>query len=924
MTTGDFVYNERAWGIDLISYLNAKIEKNPMKGVGRLGGEQGLRGGKDTTTLFPDVLVLSDRDRLLMGWELKFPDTPITDVLLIDNAKEKAQRMGTSAFLLWNVNQARLYAQNDVGDWSIIENWTLPTKVNRLTVGDAKDQWQEMARDIIADISDFHVRGKIVDRSAELLLNKNIYSDLMQREVDAQAKKILHHAQGDIEFSTQMRDLYRQTVGVALKDVKNQDAATSLSRDLIVNWVGKFLFAHQLKQVSKDAYAVDSLVRGVSPADALETFKEISAQSDFASIMREVFGQKIVSEPLWDSLIEINLLLIDLTDDVGGGIDFGQSLAAGIAELKGKNRGQFATPRALARLAVGLTMTDLRGVFMDPCSGTGTIARAAYDRKRHGGLDAKESTDTVLASDKFSVPVSFTGMSLADIESFGAIQQVLRSDVADLSVGDSHALIDPMDGTIVHRKLPQLNAIVSNLPFLRFEKNSESQDPEQLRRFAGENLKYITEKSDLFAYILAGLPSLMKPGGRIGVILSNSWLGTAWGRRMQQMILDAFELKYIAFDGGHRWFRNASVVGTLMILEKPSDSPRNTQVKIITPHTDLNEWDDQQCDDIIDHCILGRDCLPDVSVQTIDRNIFDKATTSGLSWASAVHLGPLVEELLGTTCLAADHLDIYRGARLGQDKFHFLTPQRAQQEGIESDYLAPLLHHPRTLLRGSQLKAVPANQYVFCCHKSEDELRSLGHNGALSYITKWKTETNSNRKLLPEVLSGNPYWYSSTPRPIRGFFSRINPDQVYGVHSVDSSGGTISQRFIGYEPSSAADQHQIELLHALMNSAICILWQESLGFARGEGVLDLNKNTLEEFLRIPDPDKITEHQAQDIIEAFTTLAQRPQLPVAEEISQQDRIHFDQKVLDALGMAERVDEIYGAILRQMENRRGLAT
>ncbi|MFW9095187.1 N-6 DNA methylase [Corynebacterium striatum] len=891
-----------------------------MKGISRLGGEQGLRGGKNSSTLFPDILLMSDIDRVLMGWELKFPETPVTDPLLIENAIEKAQRMGTSAFLLWNVNQAVMYAQDSCGDWHIIKNWSLAVTVDRCTVDDAKAQWQAMARDIIAAISDFYVHGKIVDRSVELVLDTNLYADLIQREVKAQTKEILYYAQGDVEFSAQMRDLYRQTVGIALKNVKDQDAAASLARDLIVNWVGKFLFAHQLKKVSKAAYEVSSLVYGTTPTDALAVFKKISSQSDFASILREVFGQRIISDSLWKSLLEINMLLINLTDDVGGRIDFSQSLAAGIAELQGKNRGQFATPRALARLAVGLTMKNLRGAFLDPCSGTGTIARAAYDRKRKGNLTAEESTSTVWASDKFSVPVGFTGISLADLESFGVVQQVLRSDVADLRVGASHELIDPMTGTTIQRAFPPLETIVSNLPFLRFEKKSESQDLEKLRRFAGENSKYVTDRSDLFAYILAGLPSLMSAGGRIGVILSNSWLGTGWGRLMQQMILDTFELKYIAFDGGHRWFRNASVVGTLLVLEKPTASLKHTQVKVITSRTNLNEWDDQRCDDIIDHC-LTENLHPDVDVQAVDWHILSKATEVGLSWASAVYLGSLVEELLDITCLAADHLEIYRGTRPGQEKFHFLTPQKAQQEAIESDYLSPLLHDPKTLLRNAPLEGVPANQYIFCCHKSTEELRDLGHTGALAYIAKWQWEKNGTGKPLPEVLKGTPYWYSSTPRPIRGFFSRINPDQVYGVHSTNTVGGTISQRFIGYEPSPDMDQNQIRLLHALMNSAICMLWQESLGFARGEGVLDLNKNTLEEFLRIPDPSKLNEQQAQSILDAFTTLSNRSQLPVFEEFIQPDRKHFDETILAAFGMANRVDALYDAILHQVKNRRG---
>src|SRR5699024_11710453 len=71
---------------------------------------------------------------------------------------------------------------------TLFRSWTLGTTVDRTTVEDVRDQWQAMARDIVAAISDFHVRGRIVDRSVELLLDKNVYADLMQRETDAQAK----------------------------------------------------------------------------------------------------------------------------------------------------------------------------------------------------------------------------------------------------------------------------------------------------------------------------------------------------------------------------------------------------------------------------------------------------------------------------------------------------------------------------------------------------------------------------------------------------------------------------------------------------------------------------------------------------------------------------------------------------------------
>ena len=42
--------------------------------------------------MFPDVLLYGDENQtqILQGWELKLPDTPITDTTFINDAKRKA------------------------------------------------------------------------------------------------------------------------------------------------------------------------------------------------------------------------------------------------------------------------------------------------------------------------------------------------------------------------------------------------------------------------------------------------------------------------------------------------------------------------------------------------------------------------------------------------------------------------------------------------------------------------------------------------------------------------------------------------------------------------------------------------------------------------------------------------------------------
>ena len=91
-------YNERAWAIDVINEINRWAEMR-SRAVRSAGGEWGLASSEKGNTLFPDVLLFGDaaKNAVLQGWELKMPDTPVTDRTLIDNARQKATRLGLSS-----------------------------------------------------------------------------------------------------------------------------------------------------------------------------------------------------------------------------------------------------------------------------------------------------------------------------------------------------------------------------------------------------------------------------------------------------------------------------------------------------------------------------------------------------------------------------------------------------------------------------------------------------------------------------------------------------------------------------------------------------------------------------------------------------------------------------------------------------------
>lgn len=75
-------------------------------------------------------------------------------------------------------------------------------------------------------------------------------------------------------------------------------------------------------------------------------------------------------------------------------------------------------------------------------------------------------------------------------------------------------------------------------------------------------------RSDLYCYIANKIVDVIKPGGMLGIIVSNSWLGTNTGVKFVDTLKQNYNIKQVHISGKGRWFKNADVVTTIIILEK--------------------------------------------------------------------------------------------------------------------------------------------------------------------------------------------------------------------------------------------------------------------------------------------------------------------------------------------------------------------
>jgi hypothetical protein len=127
----------------------------------------------------------------------------------------------------------------------------------------------------------------------------------------------------------------------------------------------------------------------------------------------------------------------------------------------------------------------------------------------------------------------------------------------------------------------------------------------------------------------------------------------------------------------------------------------------------------------------------------------------------------------------------------------------------------------------------------------------------------------------------------------------------------------VDQRLVPLNPKNEID---IDLCHAILNSAISIFIIEGMGFGRGQGALDLSKKRIGDYMHMLDIRLLSNEAASQIKQVFIPLLNRNILSIADELEQPDRIAFDDTIISAFKLGVSRIEIYNSILSLVEIRR----
>ncbi len=906
--------NERSWAIDMISEMNRMLDHMDLK-IKKAGGESTIsdRG----ISMFPDVLLYADESKseILQGWELKMPDVSITDEVFISDATRKARALQLNSFVIWNFSYAKLYLENDVGNFEEVQVWNGTSHIQtREDVYTYRMEWMPLMEEILLTVNRFLLDGTITIPSLFQVIPDSLMSELIVRNKPLVADYLLIETSRNMTMERWLDTWWRRFRNEYEQD--EPDMYQAYAKAILSNWANRITFANAIKSYHACAFDVNQIAEGTTPQEGNAIFEQMIRQGDYYHIFGKITYNEEIPEDTWVDIAHYNQFLIESKMEKIDQSELQGLLETTVNTAKREIRGQYATPYVLANLLCQITVLDWGRDCADLCAGTGTIAKALIDNKRRRLKNPADCFSSTWISDKYAYPLQIANIALTDITEINMLAHIFQSDVFEVETGRQIMEKSPLDGSDVCSTIPPFGAIVSNLPFVAYNNIAEDERVylnawrERIKQDTG--IAFTSGKTDLYNYIPFKLYELLADDGRLGIIVSNSWLGTEIGRKFFEALQYYYAIQSVVASGRERWFYNADVMATILVLQKkPLSSPdKETVVDFWLLQKSIYALEEQETEDVISSIVLRQELNGDVIAlrqysiaameSFMEKGICMNALFQDLFW---------FEQMQDALVPITDIFDVRRGERRGWNDLFY--PQSDHQ--MEPEYIVPVLKDPTHL----QSYMAETDKEAFCCHRSKAELQQLQHLGAWNWITRFERVRNGSGKLLPEALrQSNAYWYEMKDDARADFVTALNPDQrLFVARFTDRT--FVDQRFTRLMLRN--QKYSAELLHALLNSLYGMFAIESIGFGRALGVLDASSTKFKRICMI-NPDKISKSDAEEILSLFDKIRSRKVLCTEDELKDADRKKFDLKVLQAVGHEDLYEPICNTLLHMQRMRR----
>ena len=958
--------NERAWAGQIISWIKEVIIAGEIIFQDATNDEGlKLKSGK---TKFPDILLFIDKISgvVFNGWELKYPDTEVDDRKMLINALEKAERLNSDSFVTWNGAEAII--------WKIGPEYTIDQLVklkiypkekginSRKDLADKQKYLQfenklkKRLKQILHDLEQLYENGTIKEAI-------NISNDIIDAIYQA-SKHIIPQFENQIKQLKATDKKFRSEFAnwkilesSTLKILKNSSRRIEnivpelvLAKFTFYKLIGKILFYLTLSENLSGKLSKIELLKNENIKEQLRNYFDKAKKIDYQAVFNKDFTDKLP----FNATIDLYLLklleafnkfdFVILPTEVIGNI-----LENLVPKEEKQKFGQYFTSETLANIVTFPAIQTQNDIVFDPASGTGTFLNSFYNILRYNGqIDHQKLLNQIWGNDisHFPAVLSVINIYKQKVSDLANFPRITRGDFFNLKINQTINIPDNQDiNKINQEKLPSFDAIISNFPFIQQEDIAnkfltdyfKQEFQEEQKAFLKNNKFIINKRSDYYTYCVYNSLKFLKSSGYLSIITSNAWLGKDYGIEFKKFLLDNFSIKYVVKSNAEHWFSYSQVSTIFLTLEK---NGKNNRTKFVTLNFKLQDYFKEENKDEhlklteelynqIDFCDLSQnnEWYQDedfkkvfhkkdgtIKVSVVEENHLRSSLSSQKNWdINFIAQNPLALFEKALIKPFPNVIDAGRGTRTGQDKMFLLSQKQVDDLKIETKFLQATLKSSRFLSKIDN-NTVPDN-YLFLCSEPLNKLKSKYPN-AYKWIKKWATEKNRIGKPLTEVLNKNtPFWYSLKIEKPANIYISINPDRKL-FFSYSKKKIHLNQRLIAIR----TNKKDAEIIAALFNSIVGLLFVELNGISRNLGALDLNADFFKSKMKIFDFNLLSETEKKKIIAKFRPVSKRTIKNYDEEMLSKDRIEFDKIILESFGYDPKVlIKLYQILNEKVTNR-----
>ncbi|MBL1215072.1 MAG: SAM-dependent DNA methyltransferase [Ignavibacteriae bacterium] len=961
-------YNERVWTGHVISWIQEAIRqgRTVFQDATNDAGIV-LESGK---TKFPDILLFSDKVSgiIFNGWELKFPDTKIDDIDMLENALEKAERIGANSFVTWNGSEAIIWKiENDnYSTEALSQKKVYPKNLNINSREDLanperyrenelflKTQLNEILHDLeqLYNIGEFrqavNISGSIIEaiKSASKIIIPQFQKEIIN------LKNANHTFREEFNKWKIYENSTLRILSSSSRRLENIVAENVLAKFTFYNLIGRILFYSTLSENlsgNLNRIVIESQT-GINVKTSLFEYFAEARRIDYHAIFKPYFTDIISFSNVVSNAVSKLIKVINefdfkiLPSDV-----IGKILENLVPKEEKQKFGQYFTSEILADIVSFPAITSAQDIIFDPTSGTGSFLNSAYKILKYFGIQKhSQLLNQIWGNDisHFPAILSVVNLYKQNVLETDNFPRVMREDFFNLLPGATKIFPDSNNYlNQIEMSIPTFNSIISNFPFIRQEDIPNEVMTEHFREqfestqqaFLPDNSFKINERSDYFTYCIYNSFRFLNEEGFISAITSNAWLGKEYGIQFKKFILDNFHIKYVIKSSAEHWFADSKVSTIFVVLQKIESEQATKFISINTKLDELFNVSDNnyllQIEDFysdIEYCEdplnsnwnnddnfenLKHNFNKKISVSSIERSVLEQSLEDKANWSQYFISANIFDLFLAHQAqLYPDFINVFRGERTGWNKMFIIPLEKVEESQIERQFLVPYIKGP-VEIKSFEFKN-EYNFYLFVCDKGIDELRR-DFPGAYRWIQSFLNVRNKNSsKTIPEACSSNkPYWYSLSPKTAH-IVTAINPyKRLFFCYSED--GFTIDQRLAAI---SVVDVNNVKLIAALLNSVLSLLAIELKGTSRNLGSLDLNASYFKK-LKLLNPSTLSQSSRSKILASFASLTSREIMNIDQEVEMQDRIEFDETIFRAFNIDETILQRLYELLITLVNER----